>query len=212
MVRTGARAAVLLDTLTATGLVPLSSDAAPPRPTLGDLPDATAAAVLDLYRSLGGIQIAPNLRPGRWDLHFREPLLVELDEELHFNRYRSATLAAPWEADLPWTVDYRRYCAEREGECISAGSWGRRWTNDSAARMFRGGPPPDLEGDGPPRWKQRALYDSIKDTLPLLPNGGRLARVSTYDTIDGLALGAMLDGFAPVDEAGILALVQRRTA
>ena len=35
---------------------------------------------------------SPRFRPGRWDLVFEEDLVVELDEELHFNRYRASTL------------------------------------------------------------------------------------------------------------------------
>jgi len=50
------------------------------------------------------MQDAPTFRPGGWDLPFRGPLLVELDEELHFNCYRATTLEASWEADLPWTA------------------------------------------------------------------------------------------------------------
>lgn len=202
MVRTGARAAVLLDALAASGLEALAKDAVPRRPCLADLPAATRAELLDLYLTLGGIQDAPTFRPGNWDLPFRGPLLVELDEELHFNRYRATTLEASWEADLPWTADYRRHCADHEPGCLDAGAWGRRWINDSTARTFCGGPPGHLEGDGAPRWKQRAPYDSLKDTLPLV-GGVRLARVATHDSVNGVLLGAMLDGLAPVDALGI---------
>lgn len=212
MVRTGARAAVLLDALTSTGLKPLPQSEAPRRPRLADLPDDTAAELLDLYRALGGGQDPPSLRPGEWDLPFHGPLMVELDEELHFNRYRAATLAASWAVSLPWTADYRRYCADHEMECLSAGSWGKRWANDSTARMFSGGPPRDLEGDGAPRWKQRALYDALKDTLSLIEAAPRLSRVSIYDDVNGIQLGAMLDGLAPVDAADIRTLVDARTA
>jgi hypothetical protein len=69
----------------------------------------------------------------------------------------------------------------------------------------------DLGGDGAPRWKQRALYDAIKDTAPLIGREIRLARVATHDTIDGISLGAMLDGLAPMNPAGIRALVDERT-
>lgn len=69
---------------------------APARPGLNDLTEAEE--LLHLYRSLGGAQERPDLRSGLWDLVFAGPFLVELDEELHFNRYRAATLAASsWE-------------------------------------------------------------------------------------------------------------------
>jgi predicted transcriptional regulator of viral defense system len=70
----------------------------------------------------------------------------------------------------------------------------------------------DLDGDGAPRWKQRALYDSIKDTLPASGSGVLLARVATHDRINGVLLSAMLDGTVPVDVDGIRALVEVRTA
>ena len=210
MVRTGARAAVLLDALMATGLEPLAARAAPPRPHAADLPQAIYAELLELYRSLGGSQDTPTFRPGGWDLPFNGPLVVELDEELHFNRYRASTLDSSWEAGLPWTFDYRRHCADHESACLRAGSWGRRWSNDSTSHMFSGGRPGDLTCGGSPRWKQRALYDSLKDTAPLL-GGPRLARVATHDIVNGVLVGSMLDGVAPVDAVGIRCLVDSRT-
>jgi hypothetical protein len=166
---------------------------------------------MDLYRLLGVVQEQPIFRPGDWDLPFAGPLLVELDEELHFNRYRCATLDTSWEADLPWTDEYRRYCVEHERECLDAADWGKRWVNESTARMFSGGPPRELDGDGAPRWKQRALYDALKDTLPLV-GCGRLARIATYDDVSGVKIGTMLDGLAPIDTKGIRDLVIARTA
>jgi hypothetical protein len=43
----------------------------------------------------------PPLRPGAWDLVFADGLVVELDEELHFNRYRAQSLQNEWATDLP---------------------------------------------------------------------------------------------------------------
>jgi len=179
---------------------------------MNDLPAVVAGEALTLYRSLGGLQAQPDLRPGAWDLVFDSPLLVELDEELHFNRYRAATLAASWEQQLPWTASYRDHCADHEDDCLTAGSWGKRWTNDSAGRMFSGGPVGDLDGDGAPRWKQRALYDAIKDTMSGSAGGARLVRVAIYDLVGGVVVGAMLDGVAPIDVPGLRTLVEARAA
>ena len=44
--------------------------------------------IKELYRRLGGPLDSPTLRPGGWDLAFSGELVVELDEELHFNQYR----------------------------------------------------------------------------------------------------------------------------
>jgi hypothetical protein len=171
-----------------------------------------ADELLDLYRSLGGAQDQPELRPGSWDLVVEGPVLIELDEELHFNRYRAATLAASWERALPWTASYRDHCVGHEGACLAAGAWGKRWTNDSAGRMFFGGIVGDLDGAGAPRWKQRALYDAIKDTLPGSRRDVRLSRVATHDRIAGVSLGAMLDGVRLIDVSGIRELVETRAA
>jgi hypothetical protein len=212
MVRTGARASVLLDALVSTGLHLLGSSDAPGRPTLAQLPATIAAEVLAMYRDLGGVKEAPTFRPGEWDLSFAGGLVVELDEELHFNRYRACTLGASWERNLPWTADYRRYCDEQEHLCVSAGCWGKRWTSSSTARMFLGGSVGNLDGDGAPRWKQRALYDSLKDTLPLLTAEVRLARVATHDSIEGETLATILDGVAPVNAGAVRELVDARTS
>lgn len=210
MVRTGARAARLLDGLEETGLE-AARQPAPARPSIDELPASTATELLAVYYALGGLETTPTFRPGAWDLPFAGDLVVELDEELHFNRYRATTLMASWETELPWAKPYAVYCDDFEGDCVSAGCWGKRWTNPSTGRMFSGGPVGDLHGDGAPRWKQRALYDAIKDTAPLVGRGIRLARVTTHDIIDGISLGAMLDGLAPMNLAGIRALVDERT-
>src|SRR5207247_5846986 len=95
-----------------------------------------ADGLLGLYRELGGAESEPTLRPGPWDLVFKGPVVVELDEELHFNRYRGLTLTASWAEQLPWTSTYRAYCEKHEADCLAAGTWGKRWTNPSCERMF----------------------------------------------------------------------------
>lgn len=169
-----------------------------PRPQLADLSDPLADELPGLYRRLGGAQEAPTLRPGAWDLTFGGSLVVELDEELHFNRYRALTLSASWAADLPWTAEYRAYCEQQEGDCPSAGTWGKRWTNPFCDRVSAraAGPVGELDGEGAPRWRQRALYDAMKDAAPSIDLGVCMARVSVHDTLDGVRLWDVLDGFA----------------
>lgn len=132
MVRTGARAAALRKTLLVAGL---KTSPPPGRPLLSALLDAHSDEVLSLYRRLGGTEDAPSLRPGAWDLSFNGSLVVELGEELHFNRYRAMTLGASWSADRPWTSDYLTFCEAHEDECTSARSWGKRWSNPSCERI-----------------------------------------------------------------------------
>jgi hypothetical protein len=98
--------------------------------------------------------------------------------------------------------NYRRRCAEHEPH-LSPGCLGRAVVEQLIrSDVLRWGSP-DLEGQGAPRWKQGAIYDALKDTLPLLGGGARFARVATHDTVNGVSLGAMLDGLALVDPAGV---------
>ena len=53
-----------------------------------------------VYRSLGGILPSIPLNLRHWDTEFDE-IAVELDEELHFNRYRSITLKSAIYTRLP---------------------------------------------------------------------------------------------------------------
>jgi hypothetical protein len=46
---------------------------------------------------------------------FKGRLVVELDDELHFNRY-ALTLEASWAASCLDRAHYRRHCAKHEPE------------------------------------------------------------------------------------------------
>jgi hypothetical protein len=137
-----------------------------------------------VYTSLGGVRPEARIAPGRWDLVV-DGRAVELDEDLHFNRYRKLTLDSPLYERLSFPrAQYIAFCEQHEADCLRAGSWGKRWTQPAAEREF--GPPGqagDLEGLGSPRWKQRAFYDFIKDLAPFtleLP----LSRLAIWDRID----------------------------
>jgi hypothetical protein len=112
---------------------------------------------------------------------------------------------------LPWRRDYLRFCAERESDCLAAGKWGKRWTNPSCEAMFGPADPPGEFGAvGAPRWKQRALYDSIKDAFALTGSGIRLARIATHDPVGGIEIGVALEGRATLDVEQLVALVHAR--
>jgi hypothetical protein len=206
MVRTGARAAVLADLLAGGGF---RRQPPPPAPRLSDLSSGLSREVLDIYVRLGGTNADPVLRPGGWDLAFEDGLLVELDEELHFNRYRLFTLSTPALRRSGWAPVYRELCSRHKADCLAAGRWGQRWSTPSSAAMFGApGAPGSLDGPGAPRWKQRALYDAIKDLLP----GVRLARVSVHDTLGERTLGAALSDPSDSDAAALVDLVVRRSS
>jgi len=205
MVRTGARINRLGTMLTQLGLERAETPPTPPR--LSGLSPSHQTEVLRTYRALGGQLEAPQLRPGAWDLAFTEGVVVELDEELHFNRFRLETLSAG--ESRPWDHRYRQYCTDFENECLKAGMWGSRWTTSSAERLMGAGDPAGELGEhGAPRWKQRALYDSIKD----LAADVRLCRLSVYDSLGNETLGRVLTGHATYKPARLATLVQNRLA
>lgn len=205
MVKTGSRAANLKALLVAAGLRPAPAPLAPRIRDVG----GSSVEIEGRYRELGGTLDEPTLRPGGWDLSF-EDLVVELDEELHFNRYRGATLQPAWTTSLPWREDYLRYCTNHEPACLAAATWGKRWTNPSCERLFgEAGAPGDLSGAGAPRWKQRALYDAIKDAAAAV-GAVRLARVATVDVVAGVPLGDVLEGRVEVEPQVVVGLVSER--
>jgi hypothetical protein len=210
MVRTGKRAEALTALLSEIGCPVVQTR--PVAPRLDWLPSPLRDDVVDLYWALGGRSERPALRPGAWDLALASGAVVELDEELHFNRYRGLTLERAWSAQLPWRDDYLAMCRGHEQECLRAGSWGKRWTNPSCEALFGPpGPVGDL-GAGAPRWKQRALYDAIKDAQATAGAGPPLVRLAVHDPVGGTTLGAALEGRAPVDLDALSGLLDRRSA
>ena len=211
MVATGERARALEVLLSQAGYT--IAPARPPAPRAADLSPESLQRIDDIYRTLGGKAPSPaDFRPGPWDLALREGLVVELDEELHFNRYRRSTLEASWTRELPWRDDYLTFTAAYEPACLAAARWGKRWTNTSCERLFgAGGPPGVFTSVGAPRWKQRALYDAMKDIAVLGNQHLQLARLATVDDIGGIRLGDALEGRAVVDLDRLRELLVRRT-
>ncbi|MFD1720328.1 DUF7255 family protein [Amnibacterium endophyticum] len=210
MVSTGARVRSLGRLLVQLGRQPSAAKQAPPR--LENLPPRAVDDLRNLYRKLGGVDESPAFRPGVWDIVLEDGAVLELDEELHFNRFRATTLGERGFERLPWAADYGRYASHREHECLRAGQWGARWTTAGSVRMFGGGDPPgDLGPAGSPRWKQRALYDAIKDAHAAA-GVVRLIRLSIYDELEGTALDTVLRGGGTFPLAALEDLVGRRAA
>jgi hypothetical protein len=185
----GRRADVLAEMLPRIG-IGRASQKPPPVPSLATLP-SRHPEVLRLFELLGGVGASPALRTGPWDIACADGVLVELDEQLHFNRYRAVTLGSEWSPMLPWYVTYVEQTVAHEGDCLKTGSYGRKWSNTSCERLFGSAAEPGiLAGAGSPRWKQRALYDAMKDASV---GQVRLARLSVFDDVGGIALGSALD-------------------
>ncbi len=137
-----------------------------------------------VYRALRGKLTSIPLNLRAWDIEF-EGIAVELDEYLHFNRYRAITLESASYKELTHFPlnNYCRFCKEREERCLRAGGYVGKWSNEGSEAQFGdASSPKDLSGNGAPRWKQRAFYDFIKDLSPLLIDVP-VVRVAVWDTI-----------------------------
>lgn len=202
------RQKTLADALQSLGLQPGGARAVPRLPGLSE---PAASWVMAAYRQLGGALRSPILRPSGWDIQTTSGLIVELDEEQHFNRYRAETLQVEWAVDLPWRADYLRYCAEYERVALKGHSGAGFWTSAGSTRQFGpAGSRRDLEGAGSPRWKQRALYDAMRDSLAATGTVS-LARLSVHDRLGSVRLGDALRGSALLDLLELRKLVIKRT-
>ena len=73
-------------------------------------------------------------------------------------------------------------------------------------------PQEDIDSPGgSSRWKQRALYDAMKDAAAYAADSDYpLARLSVHDTVNGVRLGSVLQGKANADPDALIALVRER--
>jgi hypothetical protein len=165
-----------------------------------------------VYMGFGGRRPGKALEAGPWAFVFDGQLHIELDDALHFNRYRAATLETEWARRLPWAAAYRDYCVQYEDDCAQAGGEADQEASGSTEEMF--GAPDEagsLAASSSPQWKQRALYDAVRDACGLYADGIRLARLSIYDTVAGVNLGEALSGQAGLDRQDLLDFIDSRS-
>jgi len=181
-------------------------------PAFISMPSELRDILHEVYKNLGGTLNEAPFKFGSWDIVTKK-FIIELDEEQHFNRYRSITLKSPLYADYQrFNVgDYNKYCSTWENSCFKKAKHGGYWTNASTERQFgEPGLNGDLSGNGSPRWKQRAYYDFCKDLyskttqIPLL-------RFSIYDKVD-TNFGPMMLGNAleSMEENAIIKFIETR--
>ena len=179
----------------------------PPNANTANMSAAARGTAMEVYERLGGRPEGRALVSGEWDLAVEGNLLIELDEQEHFNRHRALTLEG---TSFPWTADYQRYCTEHERRCKTNG---QAWETNRSAVMF--GPasaPGNHDGVGSPRWRQRALYDAVRDIWVQDNPAWRLARLSMYDVVDGVQFNEVLKGKHQLDPALLRDLIDSRTA
>lgn len=204
MVKSGKRADALQALLESAGLR-IREKSTPLQ--MPDLRPPARAEVQRIRALLGGLLDGPPLRPGLWDMQTTDGLIIELDEEFHFTRYRATTLRRPPLLDLPWAATHLAHCTTHESSAVAGG---KRWTSAASEKMFGPSDPVGVFGaHGSARGKQRALYDAMKD-VAAATGVVRLARISIYDLVDGVALGDVLRGKRTVPAEAVRLAVEAR--
>lgn len=174
---------------------------------MADLETPARSEVLRIHALLGGLSESPVLRPGSWDLQTEDGIVIELDEEFHFTRYRAATLQRPMLQELPWAATHLEHCVDQERAAMAGGG---RWTSPPSEKMFGPSDPVGVFGEhGSARGKQRALYDAMKD-VAAASGAVRLARISIYDLVAGVTLGDILKGKRTASPAAVREAVETR--
>lgn len=180
--------------------------AKPPNASTADMRGKARDTAMEVYERLGGRPEGRALVSGKWDLATEGNLLIELDEQEHFNRHRTLTLES---THFPWTARYQRYSAVHEDRCrTDNGFWA---TNRSAVMFGPASAPGNHDGVGSPRWRQRALYDAVKDIWSKDNPTWCLARISMYDVVDGVRFNEILTGRKRIAPARLRELIEERT-
>ncbi len=125
-----------------------------------------------------------------YDLHYHmeyNGILIQFDDELHFNRYRKLTLESDFYKEYKGfnTMSYKTYCRNSEKECIKAGLSRDIWENMESKSIFGPSEEPgdlSLERNGSSGWKLRAWRDFLQDLSGEIL-GFKVLRISVYDKI-----------------------------
>ncbi|MFT4309101.1 MAG: hypothetical protein ACMXYL_01290, partial [Candidatus Woesearchaeota archaeon] len=148
-----------------------------------------------VYKLLLGTSNKLPLRIGNFDIKV-QGTYIELDEHLHFNRYRLITLnSSIYKNTKIFNLElYKKLCKEHEEDCLKSGGYGGKWKNNSTEKLFaKSSPYKDLRGNGPSRWRQRAFYDFMKD-LYATEKKIKLRRFSVWERIEsGVLIKDILD-------------------
>lgn len=144
-----------------------------------------AVSALEIINKLGSKEIQlPN------DLHYHmeyKGLLIQFDDELHFNRYRKLSLESDFYKEHKGfnLMSYKTYCRNNEKECIKAGLSKGEWENPESQNIFGNSEEPgdlSLERNGSSGWKLRAWRDFLQDVSGDIL-GFKVLRISVYDKI-----------------------------
>ncbi|MCK4664063.1 MAG: hypothetical protein KAT68_14440 [Bacteroidales bacterium] len=167
-----------------------------PKPSKKDfLKSEYADELFRTYKKLGGIMDEFPSRFRGWDVELKN-VVIELDDERHFNRYRIITLGSEIYKKLDFfpMEKYLKLCKEYESICLRAATWSEKWTSYPSVDQYgEAGPEGELEGNGAPRWKQRAFYDLIRDTTQLMTDY-KVIRIPIWDKIEDAIVDDIITG------------------
>lgn len=92
-----------------------------------------------IYKELGGCSDKIPLRIGNFDIKIQNNKYLELDEQLHFNRYRLITLNSKLYVNCTFfNIDfYKNLCKVHEMDCLKSGGYGGKWKNDSTEKLLQ---------------------------------------------------------------------------
>lgn len=176
-----------------------------PKPTLNALFPEQIKEINRLYKELGGKLPETPFRFKSFDVSLKD-FIIELDEQEHFNRYRLKTLASSIYKDfVNFDIDnYLKFCRMYESRCRIYGKFGKTSSSD---KQF-GPADSKIIPDDPnwSRWKQRALYDMIKDAYSVAKKIP-IIRISIYDNFNGRLIKELLDN---QDRVNLLSYIDQR--
>jgi len=139
----------------------------------------------EAFSVLGGNGNVPLLEKLRFDFKINRHVFL-YDDEVHFNRYRLATLkTSMYEVfSFPWAEAYLRLCRTYEKECLKTGLQERVWNGPPiAGKLFgKSEPPGDLSANGSSGWKLNAYNDTQYDLVSRL-HGYKLIRIPLYENL-----------------------------
>lgn len=153
-----------------------------------------------IFKTLGGVLPQYPVGFKGYDISLKN-FIVELDEERHFNRYRSLTLSSNIYKYLDFQIEnYKNYCEIHEKDCLKAANWGRNWTSPSSEKQYGiSSYPGDFDKNGASRWKQRAFNDYLRDVGQLISNIP-LMRISIWEKVGNYLINDLIiqNKFEPI--------------
>ncbi|RZS97431.1 DUF7255 family protein [Cecembia calidifontis] len=139
----------------------------------------------EVFETLGGKGERPLLERLKFDFKIHRHVFI-YDDEVHFNRYRLATLKTGIydTFSFSWLDTYKRLCRTYEKDCQKAGIQERIWFGPPIAEKVFGKSeePGDLSGNGASGWKLNAYNDAQYDLLSRL-HGYKLIRIPMYENL-----------------------------